>query len=358
MSDRRQRERPPPVRALDDESRRLIRPRPELLDERTMRLHDASTEPERSYEGSAQILELRSRDPERMWLPRAMVDDVLKDIDNKRAPAPVEMRRDEPPTMPDRTDRPSSDVFQSIGAGQHPIEVDLEAPTPLERRHRFDERPTDLDVRLAAPTATYHPARDIPVRDDSREQPGRDRHAEATARERRLVEDMYASERKFVIIQAEDPQRAQHIESLATALKTSAVFQDRQRVLAIHGRERAALESAAGERHKAREDQVIAMGLVARELDDGYRDAIKELRVQLVNELETLPADKRDAVYADFDSFIEKGGANDSHFCRRELHQAMNDENVLHKAYVYALALDQHRPRPETEVDQQRKPNE
>lgn len=358
MNDVRERLRPLPVRALDEGARRFVRPG-DNLDDSTMRLHEAPTQPERSFEGGANIFELRSRGPERLMIPRALVDDVLRDVPDgaKQVPAPVDVRGQEPPTMPDdRSGRSSSDVFQSLVP---------EPPTPRDRPLRFDERPTDLDIRQVAPTATYHAARDIPVQDDQREESPRDRVALATAHERALVASMYDSQRKFLTIESDDPRRAEHITSVAEALKTSDVFSNRERVLAIHARQRVALEEAPPQRLKEHEDQVIAIALVARDLDDRYRDTMRALRDQLVNELPLLPTDKRQAVYADFESFVDKGGANDSHSCRRELDAALNNEVVLHRAYVYALALAQpSRPTPEHDastliIDEERKqPNE
>ena len=194
---------------------------------------------------------------------------------------------------------------------------------------------------MNAPTVTFAaPARSAPAieRPEPIDPRRRERAAEETARERARVESMYGSQREFILVEALSPERAAHILSLKNELMQNRAFSNRELVLAAHVREKRALAEAPGDLN--REDRVMALALVARDLDDAYRDEIRELKDHVVRDIGALPPEKRERVYDDFESFMKSGSGNDSHFCRRELHRALRDEAELKQAYVYALALD------------------
>jgi hypothetical protein len=250
-----------------------------------------------------------------------------------RAPHPLDLA--EAPTRPDAP--AASDVFAPVrGEGRA---IAIEAPTPLERPDRH-EVPTAIEKRtpLRAETITMKPvARDerTPSRHAERE-----RSEAETNRERNLVAGVIHSERGFVAMKSVDPPRAAHVEALAGKLRESGVFAERNLALVVHAREKAALAQAPHAEQKTREDRVFALALLAREADDAYRAQTRALTAHLVADARVLTPEKREQVFADFDSFMNSESANDSAHCRRELHKALREEHEWHRAYVYALALD------------------
>ncbi|MBI1944664.1 MAG: hypothetical protein HYS27_03150 [Deltaproteobacteria bacterium] len=328
---------PAPVEPLDTASRQLV---PRALDPDGRTGRDLEEElPSTEPDGAANDALARARDSALSG---------LKLVEDARAKTPLEVRAsdvlevlvvDDRPTAPSRLDSAPSDVFAPIGARARLL--DEAAPTPRDRpfRHVDHERPTDVDPR-EAPTATYHATPAAPAQPAPREP---DPRAQARDQERLLVLSVYDSVRAHHALQGLDDARAKHVASLGEHLKANGAFSDRDLVLAVHAREKRALLGAPEEVRREREDRVMALGLVAHEVDGAYRDQMRTFQDQLVSELGALPPQKRDAVYADFESFAERDGANDSNHCRRELFRALKEEQELHKAYVYALALEKTR---------------
>lgn len=308
------------VVALDPRSQQLVRPLPP---EHTPRERDqAITEPERTPGGHAHYREPASGppQPDKAALLRG---------------APVIIALDgESPTRSDPTS--GSDVFAPLRTA--PRAVDLDPPTPRDRPHRLvaQDVATELDGASRA-TVTLPVA---PALRAERALPERPREDPATARERQLVLSVYDTQRAFFTLQAQQPERAAHVLSLQRALTASGVFGERELALAVHARDKTALAGAPPEQRDAREDRVFAIGLLAREIDDQYREQTRALHTQLLTDVRALEPAHRDQVFADFDTFVQSDAANDSNFCRRELHRALREEHVLHRAYVIALALD------------------
>lgn len=307
-----------------------------IRDERTPKDADLPrTEPERSREELARFIERTAMTPP---IDKAALH---------RVPAFVDLGDGhEAITRPDKNT--GSDVFAPIVREQ---------PTPNERRPA-KLREEDIDTALISPLAAERNAPTKTLRADAaRERPASgapvrelSRHEIATARERDLVECVYDTQRAFLTLQQQEPQRAEHITSVNAALRMSGVF-DRDQALAQHARERMALNDATDIQRKSREDRVFALALLARELDDKYREQTRALKEQLLDDVRALPADKRDRVFEDFESFAQSEPANDSNHCRRQLHKALREEQVLHKAYVYALALDKKSDPKRVEAD-------
>ncbi|MCC7075080.1 MAG: hypothetical protein IT383_27455 [Deltaproteobacteria bacterium] len=347
---------PAPVEPLDTASRQLV-PRALEPDARTGRDLEQdlpSTEPD----GAASDALARVRDS---------VLSGLRLVEDARQKTPLEVRAsdvleelvvDDRPTAPSRLDSGPSDVFAPIGARARLL--DEAAPTPRDRpfRHVDHERPTDLDPR-EAPTATYHAGPAVQPRPAAPEPEAR---AQPRDQERLLVLSVYDSVRAHHALSGADTARAAHVTSLSEHLRASGSFSDRDLLLAVHAREKRALLGAPEEVRREREDRVMALGLLAYEVDVAHRDQMRAFKDQLIGELGALPQQKRDAVYADFESFAERDGANDSNLCRRELFRALKEEQELHKAYVYALALEKTRrdlsqppPRAPREADAERR---
>lgn len=332
-----------PVEPLDDASRALV-PKTRVHEEPRTAQRDEevpSTEPDGATQeqlarirdsvlsGLQMVEEARARTPRDVSLPSAV----------------ALCRMDEPPTIPAR-DPPSSDVFAPMALNDRAVLLDPEGPTPLDRpvTRLPHDRPTDVDALRHAPTVTNQVARATPVqRDDPSDRP--DPRERETDRERKLMMSVYDSERAFLVVKDHSPERAAHVESLKRHLAASGRLDDRELVLAQHAREKVALANAPAREHEERADRVMALALHAHDLDDRWRAQVVAHREQLIDDLGTLPDDKRAAVFADFETFAERDGANDSYFCRREMHKALKQEQELHKAYVYALALDKQKVR-------------
>lgn len=297
-------------------------------DERTPRDVDLpSTEPERSPEEFARYLGREAATPaiDKAGLLRAPEKVVLGD-------------EHEMITRPDKST--GSDVFASMRPEQ---------PTPLERPGKA--RPDDVDTLAQPPlVAQEGPMVTLHVRPEAQEIE-RPRHERETARERAVIESVYHTHRSFLDMQQQDPQRAAFIASQQQTLRAREMLDDRDLAIATHDREKRELVDAPAIDRRAREDRVYALGLLARELDDRYREQTRALKAKLMDDVRALPSEKRDAVFEDFDSFAQTGPASDSNFCRRELHKALREEEVLHKAYVYALALDKKSDPKRVEAD-------
>lgn len=331
------------VQPLDEQSRRLV-PRANglLLEERTVQREEElpSTEPD-----GAAIEGLRpARDPAISAL-RLLQDQKQKTERDVQVPEPVEsILAKEKPTEPARPTVAPSDVFAPLGS--HERVADSEAATPRDRPSpNVHERATALDPQRDAATLTMQ-GRPYAPQSERTEPIEQARHERESNHERVLVESIYDSERAFMSLNNRDPQRAADIVSLSDHLKATGQLTDRDMVLAAHAREKVALPTAARDLREGHEDRVMAYALIGRELDDRYRDQMKVEKEKLLGELEALPAEKRGEVFADFESFAERDAANDSNFCRREMHKALREEREeLHRAYVYALALDKKQAR-------------
>lgn len=335
------------VEPLDEESRRFVpRSTGALLEERTAREQDLpSTEPD----GAGNEALARVRDSVVSGLLQ-LEDQRNKTPRDARAPEPVaQILGEDKPTQPARLGSSPSDVFAPLGARERVI--DSEGATPRDRPLRIvgQDKPTDLDVQRAAPTLTMQGR--PPLRSEPTEPLIHSRYERERDHERKLVMSIYDSERTHHDLENVNPQRAADIRSLATHLKATGELDDRDLVLAAHAREKIASKRAAPELKEGHEDRVIALALVGRELDDRYRDQMSVHKEKLLDELEVLPQEKRDQVFADFESFAERDAANDSNFCRREMHKALREEREeLHRAYVFALALKKKPVRVEENV--------
>ena len=330
-----------PAQPLDEESRRFVPRAGDLLDDKTAREREAelpSTEPDGS--GNDQLA--RIRDSVLSGL-RLVEDARQKTPLDARVPEGVEsLLAAEKDTRPVKRADPTSDVFAPAGSRDRVL--DSEGATPRDRppKHIGQERATDIH---RATTLTMKGRPYAPRSEPTEPLP---RHERETDQERAMVASIYNSERAFHDIKNNNPERAAEIVSLAEALKATGRLDDRDLVLAAHAREKVALKKQTlPSMVEGQEDRVIAFALVARELDDRYRDHMKIEQERLVGELEGLPPEKRDTVFADFESFVERDAANDSNFCRREMHKALREEREeLHRAYVFALALDRKKPPP------------
>lgn len=335
------------VQPLDEQSRRLV-PRANglLLEERTAQRDEdlPSTEPDGA--GNDSLARARDSAISGLLLLEEQRQKTERDV---RVPEPVEsILAQEKPTEPARPTVAPSDVFAPVGA--HERVVDSEAATPRDRPPRnLHERATELDPQRAA-TLTMQ-GRPYAPQSERTEPLAHARHERESNGERVLVESIYDSERAFMSLKNRDPQRAADIISLCDHLKATGQIMDRDMVLAAHAREKIALPKTEPELREGHEDRVMAYALIGRELDDRYREQMKVEKEKLLGELEALPAEKRDEVFADFESFAERDAANDSNFCRREMHKALREEREeLHRAYVYALALDKKQARVDASV--------
>lgn len=323
------------VRPLDERSRHLVPDEPTMGP--TPRDHEVpTTEPDVRSSALARI-----RD--------AVVDELAKRSGDGRTPS---LRLiSEGPTRPTTDTARTSDVFAPAGAKERVL--DSEAATPRDRplKNLIDEKPTDVGHARAAPTtATFHYAprsAESVRRPMVHERVSRERESE---REAALVKSVYDTEHGFHALKNVDSKRAEHIMSLRDKLKESEIFTGRDLVLAIHAREKRQLEHTTGAEYAERNDRVMALGLIARELDDKYRAQMRGLEKMLTQEFRRLDEQKKEAVYADLDTFAEDDRSNDSSYCRKELHRAVKDEAELHRAYIYALALEKlRRARESTE---------
>lgn len=332
------------VEPLDESSRALLHG-----DERTFTRDEdlPSTEPD----GFANDKIARERDS---------VLDALNLIEEQRQKTPRDAPLPHPAAVllpPERETEPSraasspSEVFAPLGARERVLDADAATPRDRPFRHIEDNKPTDLDVRQAA-TATMQQA---PQRVDFAERTEPlPRHERETENERLLMKSVCDTERVYLALKDIDPVRAAHVHSLFEHLSRSPAYSERDVVLQEHARERRALNNAAPHERDQRENRVMAVALVAHDLDERYRALVGAHKEKLVAELPQLPPDKRDAVFHDFESFCEKDAANDSAHCRRQLHDALKHERELHKAYVYALALD--RKQQQRTTDERKEP--
>lgn len=333
---------------LDEQSRRLVpRENGALLEERTAQRDEElpSTEPDGAGNDSLRV----ARDSA-ISAVRLLEDQKQRTERDVQVPEPVEsILAEEKPTEPARPANASSDVFAPLGARERV--VDSEAATPRDRPpHRVHERATALDPQRAVATLTMQ-GRPYAAQSERTEPLADPRHERESNHERLLVESIYDSERAFMSLKNRDPQRAADIVSLCEHLKATGQLMDRDMVLAAHAREKVALPKTDRDLREGHEDRVMAFALIGRELDDRYREAMKVEKEKLLGELEVLPPEKRDEVFADFESFSERDAANDSNFCRREMHKALREEREeLHRAYVYALALDKKQARVDASV--------
>lgn len=330
------------VEPLDEGSRFLVpRSDVEMIDGRTAQRDEdlPSTEPD----GNASLT--RDRDSVISAL-RQLEDERQKTPRDARVPEPVDLIAPDRPTQPARAAVAPSDVFAPLGARERIMDADAATPPDRPFRHIGDDKPTDLDPRHA-PTLTLQQKpvdkNQLVERTEPLERPSPARRE--SDQERLLVRSIYETERAYEALKDLDPPRATHVASLRDHLMKSPAYSERDLVLAEHIREKRALQNATDAERDERENRVMAVGLVARQLDDRYRDQISEHRDRLVAELKALAPAKQNAVFADFESFAERGDANDSNYCRRELHRALKQELELHKAYVYALALDKKQQR-------------
>lgn len=332
---------PRPVVPLDEASRSLVPPaRIDERDERTAQREREEEIPSTEPDGNAQLARARdaaladvraAEEPSADWR-RDGSDPVVVRLDNQDQPSPSPVR-----------DGPAPVEHLPLRLDDRAVLLDPEGPTPHERP--IHNRPTELDDLRAAPTVTNQIARALPLQEPEPMERSEPRREVESKRERELVKSMYDSERAFVVIKAQEPNRAAHIESIQRHLAASGRLDDRELVLMQHAREKTALQRLPPDGRQIGVDRVLALALHARQLDDRWVSQMHAQRDQLVNEIGALPKEKRDAVFADFESFGERDGANDSLFCRREMESALKREPELHKAYVYALALDKQRAR-------------
>ena len=333
------------AKPLDEQSRRLV---PAALSSREARAEPtakreqdlATTEPDAFGNDSLQ----RVRD--------SVLQSLNRRAQGSQEPTPGLRLVEDRPTQPVRDGAAASDVFAPVGAQVRVLDPDGATPRDRPVRHIDHDKPTDVDRMRGEPTTKtfYGPPRsaDNVRRPVLHERPP---HERDTERERALMKSVHESERAYHAYKNVEPERAARVERLRDGLKKSDAFSSRDLLLGVHARERRSLQTIKDPReHREREIRVLALGLIARDLDDKYRSQMKEWREQLVDEVKTLDDDKRQAVFAEFDSFVADDKSNDSHYCRRELHRALKDEQDLHRAYIYALALEKQRAsRPSTD---------
>ena len=323
--------RPAAVRGLDEQSRALVR------EEVTAR----------SFIGPARDQDLPTTEPDvgNSALMRAR-DSVLAEVEqrptDRRTPAlQLISERTAPPTP--TTDK-RSDVFAPTGAKERVLDADAATPRDRPLQNLIHQRPTEVD-RLRAATTTVTFQREQRSVDNVR----RPRVTDRFSRERESDKDklemksVYESEHSYHQYKNIDEKRAEHIVRVKDELKKADIFNTRDLAIAMHSREKRALDNYTGDALEERRDRVMALGLLARELDDKYREQMRALEKMVTKEFRALDEEKQERVYEDFDSFTEDDRSNDSNFCRKELNRALKDEVELHRAYIYALALEKQR---------------
>lgn len=284
------------------------------------------------------------------------------------SPSPLVRVRDELDTDP-ITDRRSdeardqtSDVFMSVARDVDRTAPDVRAQDraralpPSERT-----QPVEVDVAQSGPSVQRL---SIPGRSDplvpAHELPTLSHQAVATpnqrfsderrlrenARERELMRVVYNSERGFLEVREEEPERAIRIEALRSTMQFAPELKTRDQAIAAHGRAwQLRADEKNRDRHRAQEDSVMAFGLLARQRDDEHHALSRIAREQLTAEARSLDGPMREAMRDDLKALLVRGASRDAQFLRREMLRA-HDAGAVDEARVMALALDTHPHRP------------
>jgi len=176
---------------------------------------------------------------------------------------------------------------------------------------------------------------------------GEERRRRENAREGELISAVYMSERRYLEVRLTEPERAERVSAMASALRFAPELRSREQALVLHGQawHRRALECDPS-LWRAQEDNLMAVALVARERDDDHHALTRATRERLATSGRSTQGAERAALRDELREFLRRDVSSDAQACRREMHAAVEHPSTDDDPRLYALALEAfpHRP--------------